>query len=204
MTIPRLAVVAVTALLVTGCTADNQPAKDSADACAPRGKNLLQDPSFLSITAPRAQRKWSSSEHAAGQTFEYQAQNGELEIVKTGGEPWFILTQSVDPGTVAGKRVTFGAEVKLDLSLPQDHTFTPGGGLTFLARRGSNVVINSSLEHEPRLGQTDWTPVSITLKIPRGTDFVRAGFLHQAEGTLRVRKPYLRIAAKKDCDSQPR
>lgn len=176
------------------CSADT-----GEGACAPRGKNLLQDLTFSTLSNPRSQRQWLSSEHAAGQTFEYSASDGILKIFKTGGEPWFLLTQSPDPATLGGKRVTFGAELKLDLQMPTDHAFTPGGGLALLARRGGKVVINSSLEHEPRLGTTEWLPVSITVEIPPGTDKLRVGFLHQAEGTLRVRKPFLKLAAKEDC-----
>jgi hypothetical protein len=187
-----LTLATVTAL--GACSADT-----GESACAPRGKNLLQDLTFSTLSNPRSQRKWLSSEHAAGQTFEYSASDGILKIFKTGGEPWFLLTQSPDPATLGGKRVTFGAELKLDLQMPTDHAFTPGGGLALLARKGGDVVINSSLEHEPRLGTTEWLPVSITVKIPPGTDTLRVGFLHQAEGTLRVRKPFLKLAAKEGC-----
>lgn len=181
--------------LLSACSADGK----QADGCSPRGKNLLEDVSFSGLSMPRSQRKWQSSEHAAGQTFEYSANNGVLKIFKTGGEPWFLLSQSPDAAALAGKRLTFGAEVKLDLQTPSDHSFTPGGGLTMMARKNGKVVINSTLEHEPRLGTTDWTPVSITRKVPLGTDFVRVGFLHQAEGTLRVRKPFLKLAPPRDC-----
>lgn len=181
--------------LLAACT--GEPAQD--DACKPRGENLLQDLSFATIDAPRPQREWHSSEHAAGQTFEYSADNGTLQIHKTGGEPWFLLSQSVDTTAIAGKRLTFGAEVKLDLQLPEDHNFKPGGGLAVLARKNGAVVINSTLEHEPRLGTTDWTPVDVTVKVPKGTGFLRVGFLHQAEGTLLVRQPFLKLAPGKDC-----
>mgnify|MGYP001818286326 CR=1 FL=1 len=179
---------------LSACSRDTE-----GDACAPRGKNMLQDLTFSTLSNPRSQREWLSSEHAAGQTFEYSASDGILKIFKTGGEPWFLLTQSPDPATLGGKRITFGAELKLDLQKPTDHAFTPGGGLALLARKGGKVVINSTLDHEPRLGTTEWLPMSITVKIPPGTDTLRVGFLHQAEGTLRVRKPFLKLAAKEDC-----
>ena len=194
-----LTTVLLTALaaLMTACSAEAPEDKN----CAPRGKNLLQDLTFSTISAPRPQRLWHSSEHAAGQTFEYSAKQGVLTIYKTGGEPWFLLSQNVDTANIAGKRITFGAEVRMDLSLPSDHSFTPGGGLSLMARKNGAVVINSALEHEPRLGKTDWIPISVTVKVPPGSDFLRAGFLHQAEGTLRVRKPFLKLAPGKDCEA---
>jgi hypothetical protein len=182
---------------MSACSTDTA----EGDACAPRGKNMLEDLTFSTLSNPRSQRQWLSSEHAAGQTFEYSASDGILKIFKTGGEPWFLLSQSPDPAKLAGKRITFGAELKLDLQMPTDHAFTPGGGLSLFARKGGKVVINSTLEHEPRLGTTEWIPVSVTVKVPPGTDRLRVGFLHQAEGTLRVRKPYLKLAAGQDCAS---
>lgn len=181
--------------ILAACSGESTP----DDGCAPVGENLLRDLSFATITAPRPQRDWRSSEHAAGQTFEYSANEGTLTIHKTGGEPWFLLSQSVDTAAVEGKQLTFGADVKLDLQLPQDHAFKPGGGLSVLARKNGAVVINSTLEHEPRLGTTDWTPVDVTITVPLGTNFLRVGFLHQAEGTLRVRNPFLKQAAGKNC-----
>ncbi|PLW70742.1 hypothetical protein [Pseudohalioglobus lutimaris] len=185
------------AALLSACSYDS--AQSDVDACAPRGKNLLEDVTFSTLSGPRSQRKWLYSEHAAGQTFEYSASDGILKIHKMGGEPWFLLSQSPNSAAIAGKRITFGAEFKLDLQMPTDHAFTPGGGLALLARRGGKVVINSSLDHQPRMGKTDWIPISITEKVPPGTDSIRVGFLHQAEGTLRVRRPFLKLAASKDC-----
>jgi hypothetical protein len=196
MRLPHL-VIAVICSALLACSGE----KPRQIACSGGGENLLQDAAFATLAAPRYQRKWHASEHAAGQTFAYSASGGSLKIRKTGGEPWFILTQSLDPQALAGQRVMFGAELKLDLTLPSDHAFTPGGGLTFLAKRGNRVVVNSSLEHEPRLGQTDWTPVSIVVSVPPGSDSVRVGILHQAEGILQVRKPFLKLAAKTDCEN---
>jgi hypothetical protein len=58
---------------------------------------------------------------------------------------------------------------------------------------GPRLLLESTLQHEPKLGRTEWTPVSVTLRLPEDAVSVKAGFLHQANGTMAVRNPVLRI-----------
>ena len=65
-----------------------------------------------------------------------------------------------------------------------------GGGLNLTARSGDNrIVLQSKLQHEPWLGQTDWQPVRVIVDIPGNTESIELDFLHQASGVLQVRKP---------------
>lgn len=170
------------------------------EQCQGRGKNLLNDPSFSTVTAPRPQRRWFASEHAAGQSFEYEVNQGELEIRKTGIEPWFIMAQTVARKDIPGNFAVFSAEIKLTMEPPAiEHSFEMGGGLTVTAMANGKPIVRSVLEHEPRIGNTDWQRVAVKVELPKSVQSVRVGFLHQADGTLWVRNPSLQKANKASC-----
>ena len=170
------------------------------EPCQGKGKNLLKDPSFSTVTAPRPQRRWFASEHAAGQSFEYEVEQGELEIRKTGIEPWFIMSQSLPRKDIPGRFAVFSADIKLAMQpAAVKHNFKMGGGLTLTAMANGKPVVRSILEHEPRIGNTDWQRVAVKVEIPKNVESVRVAFLHQADGTLWVRNPELRKANKASC-----
>ena len=134
-------------LLITALGACSGDSTDSpepgSEQCQGRGKNLLQDPDFVTLDAPRRERKWSSAQHGGTPSFQYSADNGELLIEKTGPEPWFILTQSISGDDIPGKRLVFGAEIKLDMQPPAvPHAFKQGGGLTVTARANGKTVLS--------------------------------------------------------------
>ncbi|MEM9255240.1 MAG: hypothetical protein AAGA91_07320 [Pseudomonadota bacterium] len=164
--------------------------------CEYASGNLLADPGFKTLTLPKRERAWRYSQHSRDLSFEYSAEQGILEMVKTGKEPWALLAQSVDVGLVRGKRIEFSAELELALTEPADaHGFGYGGGLSLLAKQGSRVVFRSRLEHEPRMGTHDWQRVSTVVDLPIGITYFRVGFLHQAGGEMQVRDPALRTVA---------
>ena len=182
-------------LLVLVLAACGEPAADSS--CKAVGGNLLQDTLFTTLGAPRAQRQWHSSEHSAKGSFSYGAAEGVLTIEQKGLEPWMILTQSQDAGLLAGEVVEFSADLKLDLAAPERaHGFKLGGGLALLAKNNGKLVVNSMLDHEPRMGIHDWQTARLVVALPMMIDYLRVGFLHQAGGVMLVRNPVLRQVAK--------
>ncbi|MEP5569398.1 MAG: hypothetical protein ABJN62_16270 [Halioglobus sp.] len=170
------------------------------EQCEGKGKNLLKDPSFSTVSAPRPQRRWFASEHAAGQSFEYEVKQGELEIRKTGTEPWFIMSQSIPRKDIPAKFAVFSAEIKLAMQpAAVKHNFKMGGGLTVTVKANGKPLVRSILEHEPHIGNTDWQRVAVKVELPKKADSVRVAFLHQADGTLWVRNPELRKANETSC-----
>ena len=120
---------------LTACTGDSTGQGPVAEEqCQGRAKNKLQDQQFKTVDAPRRERKSSSSEHAAGQSFKYSVSNVELLIEKTGIEHRFIMTQILSSEDIPRRKVVFSAEIKLDMQTPAiPHGFKQGGGLTIIA-----------------------------------------------------------------------
>ena len=177
-------------LLVSACGIDTERPPD----CRYVSGNLFADPEFSTLNPPSQKKAWVYSQHAKDISFRYHVKEGTLSFVKTGTEPWGILAQSIDVNELMGKRVELSAELKLDLSEPKGASGFPyGGGLTLLVKRGDTVRLSSDLAHEPHIGTHDWQRVSVVTNIPKRSSYLRAGFLHQAEGKMQVRNPALRI-----------
>ena len=180
--------------LVSGCDMGTEQVPN----CGYISGNVLADPQFSALDAPRKERFWRYSQHAENIAFSYDAKNGTLTFIKTGAEPWALLSQTLDAEALRGKRVEFSANLKLDLSEPNDaHVLGHGGGLVLLGRQvdenGSKIRLSSSLEHEPRMGTHDWQRVTVVEDVPKRISHLYAGFLHRADGTIRVRDPALRV-----------
>ena len=187
--------------------AHNAAALPSVDTpCMPlEGENLLENPRF-EADAKGYRSRWSSSQHAGARVYRVTVEDGVLSIEKTGKQSWFNFAQQVDIREHAGQRLRFSAEIKLDMTEDPSHGFTQGGGLNLLiwgdsGGSGNQLLSKSTLDHEPRLGRTGWTPVAVTLDVPEGAVKAKAGFLHQANGTLTTRNPELRVL-RPDCDSE--
>ncbi|MFV8819042.1 hypothetical protein [Haliea sp. E17] len=173
--------------LLTACSSEDKPGR-----CESTVTNQLQDPEFESLTRGRRERLWSVSEHAAGRSFSYALEDGVLTITKTGTEPWGIVSQGIRNPELGGRGIAYRAEIRLDMQAPVPaHGFKQGGGLTLQARANGRVVGTSTLDHEPHMGKSDWVPVSVAMQLPPGVNYVQAGILHQANGTLQVRNPTL-------------
>lgn len=182
------------ALLLTACTGDK--GGELSGSCSATSENLLRDSSFDTLFAHHRESQWQASEHAAGQTYEPSVSNGTLSIRKIGKEPWFLIAQSPDAKALAGKTLSFSAELKLDLKVPRHpHGFGYGGGLSIMAKRGGKLTVSSAFEHEPHMGVHDWQPVEVIFKLPKNSTYLRLGFLQQAGGSMQVRNPALRTVA---------
>jgi hypothetical protein len=164
--------------------------------CDYTSENLLDDPIFETLDAPKSRRRWQFSEHAAGKSFEYGASDGVLTIEQQGIEPWGMVKQTVNSKPLRGRLLEFKAELKLDLDPPaQPHGFTLGGGLSIMAKSNNRLQLSSAMDHEPHMGKHDWFTARVVTAMPRQMNFLQVGFLHQAGGVMQVRNPSLRVVA---------
>ena len=185
---------AALALLVAACDMEAEQLPN----CEYVSGNLLADPEFSTLDSSWQEQSWRYSQHSKDISFSYGAEEGILNFMKVGREPWALLVQDIKAEAVEGKRVEFSADLKLDLSEPEDaHALGYGGGLTLLAKQnyedGYNIVLSSKLKHEPHMGSHDWQRVSVVEDFPKHISYMYAGFLHQAGGGMQVRNPALRI-----------
>ena len=54
-------------------------------------QNLLVDTRFQNL----GQGSWAYVQHSGPQSFSFTSEQGELELARTGDEPWMLLTQQV-------------------------------------------------------------------------------------------------------------
>jgi hypothetical protein len=164
--------------------------------CEYASENLIDDPAFATLGAPRSKRRWQFSEHAAGKSFEYGASDGILTIDQQGIEPWGMVKQTVNAKPLRGRLVEFTADLKLDLTQPtQPHGFKLGGGLSITAKSNNKLQLSSTMDHQPHMGKHDWFNARLVAPLPRQMNFLQVGFLHQAGGVMQVRNPSLRVVA---------
>jgi hypothetical protein len=173
---------------LTGCTG-------TEDCSQPLSDNLLENPRF-ELDERGKPGQWFATQHAGTRAYRVSAEDGTLSISKFDEQAWFYLAQKVQIPDRDNQQLRFSAEIKLDMTEDPEHAFTQGGGLSLTIRGGSRagsnkLLLSSLLDHEPRLGETDWVPVAVTVVVPPGAKTVTAGFLHQANGTLEVRNPGL-------------
>lgn len=182
---------AFTALLLAGCGG----AADSP-GCAYKSENLIDDSGFATLEAPRSQRRWHFSEHAAGGSFTFGATGGVLGIEQHGVEPWAVVKQTVGSKPLRGQVVEFTADLKLDLTQPpQKHGFKLGGGLSLTAKSNNKLQLSSLMDHEPHMGRHEWFTARVVAALPRQMNLLQVGFIHQAGGAMQVRNPSLRVVA---------
>ena len=179
-------------LLLTACGSGGNDAQN----CEYASGNLLQDSTFSTLDKPKREQAWRYSQHAGEKSFIYSAQNGILRFEKTGDEPWALLTQNADTESTKGQRIEYSAELKLDLKDPRTtHGFGYGAGLSLMAKKNNRVILSSSLDHEPHMGIHGWHTARVIADLPKGTTYLRLGFLHQAGGSFQIRNPSLRLVA---------
>jgi hypothetical protein len=172
--------------------------------------NYLQDPGFNQRTSAGRLQFWGGRQHAGEDSFDLTFDDGELTIDKIGTQPWMSFRQTVEATELAGKKLAMNAELKLDLQQPRDsHPTVVGGGLKIAARaggsKGRKLLLRSNLDHQPRLGKTDWYPVQVVVQLPENTSTVEVGFLHQADGTLQIRNPSFQLVdeSSRPCEVSP-
>ncbi len=203
---------ALTALLLTACQTEqaaehSQPVANSSSAdCAL--DNLLRNPEFATAGQGPAPSGWNISQHAGVEAYTIELVEGELSIDKYGEQHWFLISQNVPGDALAGHPARFSAELKLDLHADGwTQALEPGGGLNITIRGTEpdapfqqKLLYNSSLQHQPRLGTTDWTPVEVVFDVPAGATRLNVGFLHQAYGQMMVRNPMLSMISEQASD----
>lgn len=185
------------AALLAGC---QTTATDSASTaqCA-GGENLLANPDFGASSTAAGLSPWRGSQHAGETSFRTSADNGVVTIEKIATQPWYRLAQVPQARALRGESLVFRAEIKLALDTENvTHNFTHGGGLQVLVwgdpdpvMGGDRLMFDSTLEHEPRLGTTDWVQVSIPFTVSSTATRMSVGFVHQANGSMQVRNPEL-------------
>jgi hypothetical protein len=191
----KIAVSFVLLLMLSGCSPDPEPL-----ACHPVGENYLQDTAFEHLSRQSRNRHWYISQHSSSRSFEYEAAEGTLTIRKTGHEPWFLVKQKLSASGLAGKRVMFGVELKLDLHPSQKTPFKQGGGMTITVMSRNQAPLKSKLEHETIIGVTDWQTEYVVLDLPKDLRSIQFGLIHSAEGTMQVRNPFIKLAPEGGCE----
>ena len=187
------------ALLVTLCgcgtTAPlNTPSamgEDDGEACQ-TSENLLLDPDFTN--EPSSGQAWRMVQHSGEKSFEVTVDNKVLQIERIAKEPWMLYRATVKSAAISGHTVRYSAELQADApGVPQLHGFDHLAGLYLSVGRERARLA----EHTPNVGQWSWQTFSIEQEVPAGVNTVKAGFVHQAGGTMWARNPSLVIV---DCD----
>lgn len=192
----RLLVVMLAALLA-GCQVATTDSTAGAQCVG--GDNLLVNTDFGGSDPEGGLRPWRGSQHAGETSFRTSADNGVLTIEKIATQPWYRFAQTPSARALRGEALLFRSEIKLNLDTDNiAHNFTAGGGLQVLVwgdpdpvMGGDRLVFSSTLEHEPRLGTTDWVQVSIPFAVSSTATRMSVGFVHQANGSMQVRNPEL-------------
>lgn len=190
-------VVVMLAVLLAGCQVATTDSVSSAQCTG--GENLLANADFGNSNPAGGLSPWRGSQHAGETSFRASADSGVLTIEKIATQPWYRFAQAPRARALRGENLVFRAEIRLALDADNlRHSFTPGGGLQVLVwgdldpvMGGDRLVFDSTLEHEPRLGTTDWVQISIPFAVPSSATRMSVGFVHQANGTMQVRNPEL-------------
>ena len=190
-------VVVMLAVLLAGCQVAATDPASSAQCVG--GENLLTNTDFGASDPAVGLSGWRGSQHAGEPSFRVGTDNGVVTIEKIATQPWYRLAQVPQARALRGEALVFRAEIKLALdTVDVTHNFTHGGGLQVLVwgdpdpvMGGDRLMFDSTLEHEPRLGTTDWVQVSIPFTVSGTATRMSVGFVHQANGSMQVRNPEL-------------
>lgn len=164
--------------------------------CALSGDNYIVNPDFSERSRSGNAKHWGGIQHAGEKSFELAIDGEELTIRKVGTQPWFLLRQRLQGQQLAGKKVAFSAEIKLDMRPPAIYmAFKMGGGLqlTVKSKSSNKILLRSTLDHEPHIGTSDWQKVQVVVRIPKKAGTVELDVLHQADGELSIRRPSFRL-----------
>ncbi len=190
----------VSAVLLSSCTTTHSGSAPADGACQ-AGENLIDNPGFVQDQRGR-RSPWSASQHAGEPSFEINAiGEGSIEILKTGSQPWFLLSQHIPIDRVRGHTLVYSAELKLNLNdKGLKHAFGAGGGLSVVVHGApgsgpdhNGILLRERFEHEPHIGQHDWTRVETRFTVPIDANRLRIGIADFANGSMAVRKPRLSI-----------
>lgn len=194
---PRITInLAVTfVLLLSGCSPDPKPL-----ACQPAGENYLQDVSFESISLPPWERDWQIGQHGSSGSYEYEVDEGVLEIRKIGHEPWFFFRQKLSASDLAGKQVMFGVDLKLDPPPSESVLHSKhGSGMKITVTPRIQGPQKSEFEPDSTNGVAAWQAQYILLDLPENLRSIQFDLIHQTKGTMQVRNPFIRLASEAGC-----
>jgi len=177
--------------VIAGCTEENEPYLSD---------NLLQNPKFE--TNERGRRApWLSTQHAGKTAYTLTFSDGEVTIDKYDEQVYFMIVQQLNIEAYENKTLRFRADLKLDMPLAENADPKVGGGLLIklysappAAMLGKKLVLQSTLDHQPHSGKTDWVTVFTDVVIPKGALKLEAGFAHMSPtGSMSMRNPTLRV-----------
>ena len=160
--------------------------------CALSGDNYIINPDFSERSTYGSAKYWTGIRHAGEKSFEMTIDGEELTIQKFGSQPWFLLRQSIEAQQLAGKKVAYTAEIRLDMHSPTAYTpLKMGGGLhlTVKSKSSNKVLLRSTLDHDPHNGKSGWQKIQVVVRLPKKTGAIELGVLHQGDGELSIRRP---------------
>ena len=160
--------------------------------CALTGDNYITNPDFSERSRSGNAKHWGGIQHAGEKSFEVAIDGEELTIQKVGSQPWFLLRQKFQAQQLAGKKVAFSAEIKLDMQPPAIYmAFKMGGGLqlTVKSKSSNRILLRSTLDHDPHIGKSDWQKIQVVVRLPKKAGTIELDVLHQADGELSIRRP---------------
>jgi hypothetical protein len=179
--------------------------------CTVSGDNYIVNADFTERSRSDNAKHWTGIQHAGESSFERVFDGDVLQIIKIGSQPWFLLRQKLHAQQLllAGKKVAFSAEIKLDMQPPAIYmAFKVGGGLQLTAKSKSSnkILLRSTLDHEPHMGKSDWQEVQVVVRLPKKAGVIDLDILHQADGQLSIRRPSLRLVDESEgpCKLTPR
>lgn len=160
--------------------------------------NLLKNPEFAG-SPDRLLIDWNSTQHGNIPSFIVSAEEGVVTVDRNGPEPWYNLEQFIDLKQYAGHRMLYQADLKLSLNSENwPHAFEPRGGLQVLIWgktptpvRVTRLLVNSSAEHSPNLGETDWFKAQTYFIVPDSPERSMIGLVHKANGSISAKNPAL-------------
>lgn len=194
----RILTIFFISLTLVACGSDTQtPAAAEGPRCSGT-VNLLANPEFT-LSEESGFAGWSGSKHGSRKSFDSSINDGVFTVDRIGPEPWFTLSKSVDLSSYAGHQMLYKADLKLSLnSEGWTHAFEPVGGLQVLiwalsepAILGTRLVYESSAEHSPNLGETDWFTAHVLFTVPERVKRTSIGVIMQANGSMSMRNPVL-------------
>ncbi len=194
----RRLIIGVASLVVVACSSETDPALSTDGPSCAGTTNLLKNPE-LNSSDETTVLDWNGTQHGAIHSFSGSVEAGTLTIERTGPEPWYTLQQFVNLKEHIGHQMLYQADLKLSLNGDDwPHAFEPKGGLKVLIRAfgepailGSRLAIDSSAEHSPNLGTTDWFRAYQVFTVPERLDSAMFGLIFQANGSMSFRNPGL-------------
>ena len=195
---PKTLLALASTLFLAGCGA-GEPAGPSAlrQSCG-SDVNLMVNGGFVREEDGTLQ-PWRAGQHAGENSFRYDVADGVLTIERIASQPWYYFVQDIDVSELKGHRLYYSADLKLNLSGEgYNEVWEPGGGLHVLiwglvgpAIAGSRQIFNSTFEHEPHIGTTDWFTPEISFVVPDNASAMKVGFEQRADGSMAARNPVL-------------